>query len=255
MGRFARMVYKPDSRATARNSQMLPGGPVSLSAALARTRPLVVLLVAVAALRVGHAHSRRPTDAQGLDASGALARLVEGNRRKVSGKHQPRQLDPVKRAQLEESQSPIAVVVACSDSRTPPELLFDQGRGDLFVVRLAGNVVTEDGLASLEYAVEHLHVPLIVVMGHEKCGAVSAAASADKHFSHLGRMLARIARHVHVDGKALPLDEAVAENVRASAREIETGSSVLSEALHAGRTKVVCGVAELASGKVVIFAH
>lgn len=228
---------------------------MSLTALLVRCRPLVVILVAVAALRVGHAHSRLPTDAQGLDANGALARLVKGNRRKVSGNYRPRQLDLDKRAQLEESQSPIAAVVACSDSRTPPELLFDQGRGDLFVVRLAGNVVTEDGLASLEYAVDHLHVPLIVVIGHEKCGAVSAAASADKHFSHLGRMLARIARHVHVNGKPLPLGEAVSGNVRASAREIETGSSVLAQAVHAGRARVICGVVHLASGKVVIIPH
>lgn len=105
----------------------------------------------------------------------ALRRLAEGNQRFVDG--QPRHPHEARswRQGLEKGQKPFAVVLGCSDSRVPPELIFDQGFGDLFIIRVAGNVLDEDGIASIEYAVEHLGSRLIVVLGHSSCGAVTAA--------------------------------------------------------------------------------
>ena len=112
------------------------------------------------------------------DPDVALARLKEGNDRFVAGRMIRPEQSPETRIRLSTGQKPFAVVVTCSDSRLPPEVIFDQGLGDLFVVRVAGNVVDEVGLGSIEYAIEHLHTPLIVVLGHEKCGAVSATLDA-----------------------------------------------------------------------------
>ena len=107
-----------------------------------------------------------------------LGRLQYGNELFAKGVLQTPKVDEMTRYQLEtEGQHPFAVVVSCSDSRVPPELVFNQGLGDLFVVRVAGNIVNEENLASIEYAVEHLKAPLIVVLGHTHCGAVKAAVA------------------------------------------------------------------------------
>ena len=103
--------------------------------------------------------------------------LLEGNRRFADGKPRHPHEAADWRAHLREGQHPFAVIVGCSDSRVSPELLFDEGLGDLFVIRQAGHVGDEDTVASVEYAVGHLHVPLVVVLGHESCGAVEAAVN------------------------------------------------------------------------------
>ena len=108
-------------------------------------------------------------------ADEALAKLMEGNARFVSGDMQHPNLSAERRAELAEGQAPYAVIVSCSDSRVPPELVFDAGPGDLFVIRVAGNIVGDDAQASIEYAVGVLKTPLVLVMGHESCGAVGAA--------------------------------------------------------------------------------
>ena len=113
--------------------------------------------------------------AAAISADDALAQLVEGNRRFVSGEVARPHQSAARRAELAKGQAPVAIVLTCSDSRVAPELYFDQGLGDLFVIRNAGNVLDDHVLGSIEYAVEHLHVPLLIVIGHEKCGAVSAA--------------------------------------------------------------------------------
>jgi len=111
----------------------------------------------------------------------AVQLLLDGNGRFTSGKPLSKDLSSTRRVDLmENGQHPFAVVVSCSDSRVPPELLFDQALGDLFVVRVAGNVITPVELGSIEYAVEHLKTPLVVVLGHEGCGAVTAAVEGGK---------------------------------------------------------------------------
>jgi carbonic anhydrase len=115
-----------------------------------------------------------------IDRDQALARLRDGNARFVAGEPQAWNCGPERRKELAATgQQPIACIVTCSDARVSPELVFDQSLGDLFVVRLAGNVVTTEAAASVEYAVEHLHVPVVVVLGHTQCDAVKAALDAD----------------------------------------------------------------------------
>ena len=108
----------------------------------------------------------------------ALQRLLDGNARYASGHSAHPHQTVARRVEVAKGQHPIAAIVTCSDSRVAPELYFDQGLGDLFVVRDAGNVINDHVIGSLEYAVEHLHVSVILVIGHEKCGAVSAAVAS-----------------------------------------------------------------------------
>src|SRR5271169_479581 len=105
----------------------------------------------------------------------ALTRLLDGNKRFISGNLQSKDLSGEKRKELSKGQHPSAIVVACSDSRVPPEIIFDQGLGDVFVVRVAGNVLDPILVGSIEYALEHLHAPLLIVLGNDKSDVVSAA--------------------------------------------------------------------------------
>jgi len=116
-----------------------------------------------------------------VSPSDALTRLKEGNQRFVSGQSRHAHESARLRHQLVSGQHPFAIVLGCSDSRVPVELIFDQGFGDLFVIRVAGNVITDDVLGSIEYARIHLNSQLLVILGHEGCGAVTAALEARKH--------------------------------------------------------------------------
>jgi carbonic anhydrase len=108
----------------------------------------------------------------------AFNKLMEGNKRFVAENLAPRDVGDSKRKALTKGQSPFAVVVTCSDSRLAPEILFDQGLGELFVVRTAGNVLDPIAIGSVEYGVEHLHAPLLILLGHDQCGAVAATLEA-----------------------------------------------------------------------------
>lgn len=187
----------------------------------------------------------------------ALERLVEGNRRF--------QADP--RAEhwsfggpdldaLAAGQRPFAAVLGCADSRVPVEVVFGQGPGRLFVVRVAGNIAASSQIASLEFATAVLEVPLVVVLGHTGCGAVSAAlANQDADLpEHLASLVARVAGQL----PAGPLDpespedlgHAVEANVRATVRGLPASSSVLRERLASGTLRLVGAVYDLASGRV-----
>lgn len=117
-------------------------------------------------------------EALSKEAATALGRLKEGNRRFAEGRVQHAHQAASWRKHLQEGQKPFATILACSDSRVPPELVFDQGFGDLFVIRVAGNVIAADVVGSIQYAIVHLRTPLLVVMGHEGCGAVTAAVES-----------------------------------------------------------------------------
>jgi carbonic anhydrase len=123
------------------------------------------------------------------EANSPLARLEEGNRRAASNHSTHPHASSARRGEVAQSQSPFAVIVSCSDSRVPPELLFDQGYGDLFVIRIAGNVVEDTALGSIEYAVEHLGAKLLVVLGHERCGAVKATVDGGEAPGHIGSIV------------------------------------------------------------------
>jgi carbonic anhydrase len=129
-----------------------------------------------AAARVKRNHP--PAASSPADAAEALAWLKDGNLRFASSRPHHAHEAASWRKHLKAGQQPFATILACSDSRVPPELVFDQGFGELFVIRVAGNIVATDVLGSLQYATRHLHTPLVVVMGHESCGAVTAAVEA-----------------------------------------------------------------------------
>ncbi len=187
-----------------------------------------------------------------------LGKLQYGNELFVKGKWTPPKVDEMTRYTLEtEGQRPFAIVVSCSDSRVPPELIFNQGLGDLFVVRVAGNIVNEENLASIEFAVSSLKAPLIVVLGHTKCGAVQAAAAGKPLDGHLPHLVAHIEpvvqslhrTHPHLKGDAL-VERVIQENVRHTIRTILERSAIVRKQYEAGKVQFAGGVYHLREGKV-----
>ena len=186
----------------------------------------------------------------------ALERLMQGNSRYAA--NAPQQKDfSADRAERVSAQYPIAAVLSCSDSRVAPELAFDQGPGDVFVVRVAGNFINVDGLASLEYAVKFLGVPLLMVLGHTNCGAVSAAvkvvmerAELPGHLPDLVKSIepAVIAAHGRHPGDLVAA--AIEENVKLNVKRLDDDTPVIAEPLAAKKIGVVGGVYDLATGKV-----
>ncbi len=189
------------------------------------------------------------------DDTGALwAALMEGNSRYRNGVSTNPRRDPARRGAVATTQSPKVAVLACADSRVPPEVLFDQGLGDLFVVRVAGNVSTPEVDASIEYAVEHLGVKLVVVLGHERCGAVTAAIAGGDAPGHLPALLARIkpaidATPAGADSKDVHLDRTIATNARLNAEAL-AASEILKEAAHKHHVAVRAAVYDLDTGAV-----
>jgi carbonic anhydrase len=187
-----------------------------------------------------------------------LEKLRYGNEQFAKGKLVPQRVDEPTRRKLEtEGQHPFAVVISCSDSRVPPELIFNRGLGDLFVVRVAGNIVNEENLASIEYAVEHLHTPLVVVLGHTHCGAVKAAVAGKPLEGHLPHLVAHIepvvrqlhTTHPHLKGEAL-IEHVVQENVRHTLGEILKRSAIVREHYKLGKLQFAGGVYHLGEGTV-----
>ena len=182
--------------------------------------------------------------------------MKQGNERFATHAMTHQNLDEAIRASTSVKQTPFAAIVCCSDSRVAPELVFDQGLGDLFVVRVAGNVVDGNGMGSLEYAVEHLHVKLIVVLGHAKCGAVSAALSSSGHpmasDSYIPALLKWIAPAVRKAGeqKGDPLGNAIVNNEQIGAWRIRHAKGALGKAIRRGELKVASGVYDLSSSRV-----
>ena len=190
--------------------------------------------------------------ASALSADQALSRLLAGNARFVAHKEQHPDQFLTRRRELISGQHPFAVILGCSDSRVPPELLFDEGFGDLFVIRVAGNIVDDAILGSIEYAVEHLGTKLIVVLGHEKCGAVSAAVASENASGHLSSLVSAI-RPAVLSTASSPGDRihnCVVENVRRVARQIRESEPVLKEATQRGGVKVIAADYELDTGQV-----
>lgn len=181
----------------------------------------------------------------------AWERLKAGNQRFATDKMQMPDLGAVKRQALAKGQKPFAVVLSCADSRVAPELLFNQGLGDLFVLRVVGNISDPFVMGSIDYAIEHLHAPLIVVLGHEDCGAVKAALGKDKPGGNLGRLIAE----VHT-GRDLPPDKntamatAVRNNACFHAEQILLKSEIVKEHVEKKKLRIVSGCYSLSSGKV-----
>lgn len=185
----------------------------------------------------------------------ALATLMAGNQRYVDGV--ARRHDFLhEREALSASQNPFAAMLSCADSRIAPEYAFDSGRGDIFAVRVAGNFVNDDGLGSLEYAATVLNTPLIMVMGHDKCGAFSAAIMAKKEDAafpgHIQKLADRLKGAVEKveDMPGDMLANAIKQNVLDAVAELSSRSSLLAERVKDGKLKIVGGVYRLATGRV-----
>ena len=197
-----------------------------------------------------------------MTADQALAALKEGNAKFLADSPVRAVQGRDRRLEIARGQTPFAVLVSCSDSRVPPELLFGRGLGELFIVRNAGNTVDTVALGSIEYAIAVLGVPLIVVLGHERCGAVDAALSVVEKNTvfpgSLNQMIepilpaALMARSKGLTGEAL-LDGAVRENVRRVVGRLRNSEPVLMDPIRAGKVKVVGARYDLDDGQVEFF--
>ena len=195
-----------------------------------------------------------PLAAQSADASKLWEALLEGNKRFVAGTLTFDELQKQREA-VKEQQNPRITVISCSDSRVPPELIFDHSIGDLFVVRSAGNVIDDFGLASVEYAVLNGYTDLIVVLGHESCGAVKSALEQDDPITVSLRALVQRIRASFGGIRWDPENpqtvmKAVEANARASAAYLPARSGAIRAAIHAGKVKVIPAYYSLDTGAV-----
>ena len=194
-----------------------------------------------------------------MTADQALARLLEGNERFIRGQARFPTVQKEILAELAKGQQPYATILGCSDSRVPPELVFDAGFGELFIIRVAGNVVSAEIMGTLQYAGIHLRTPLFVVLGHSGCGAVQAAIATRRHGASQPARIEVLLEHIHpgIAGVDLDqplqnvLDDAVEANVRWSMQQLlETpeGKARIKE----GAVKLVGAVYDLQTGRVRI---
>lgn len=189
-----------------------------------------------------------------ISADQALNLLMEGNLRYTAGKAEHPRQSAERRAEVLGGQHPFAVILSCADSRVPPEVFFDQGIGDLFIIRNAGNIVDDVVLGSIEYAVEHLGVPLVLVLGHTKCGAVTATVSGGEAAGHIGSIVETIKPAVLASQNQLgdAVLNATLVNVQLTVEAIKNSQPILAEFVAKGRLKVIGGIYHLDSGKVEI---
>jgi carbonic anhydrase len=195
-------------------------------------------------------------EAMPVSPDDALQRLIDGNARYVANISVNVDYS-AGRAQRALGQQPFAAIVSCADSRVAPELIFDQGPGDLFVVRVAGNFINEDGLASLEYGAAVLGIGTIVVLGHSSCGAVDAAIRSIEdgtvlpgHMPSLVEAIRPAVEAAMADGPPGLLAAATAGNAKRNAERARSAEPLLSGLHKSGRLKAVAGVYDIATGKV-----
>jgi carbonic anhydrase len=194
--------------------------------------------------------------ANALNSDQALKLLADGNKRYVAKKLTHPNQTSVRLQEVAKAQHPFAIVLGCSDSRVPPELVFDQGLGDLFIIRVAGNIVDDAVLGSIEYAAEHLDVPLVMVLGHERCGAVKATVDGGAVPGHISTLIKAIQPAVDsVKGKpGDALDNAVRANIKLVVGQLKTSTPIIVELLKHGKLKIVGARYDLDSGVVDIIA-
>lgn len=217
---------------------------------------LVLLAVLTTAPLAAQSTERRDTILTVIDGDTALKQLQDGNARFVLGEEINPDRDKAARTNTAASQRPMAIVLSCADSRVAPEILFDAGVGDLFVIRLAGNTLTKEGQASMEYAIAVLQCKLIVVLGHEQCGAVDAGLQAYRDGASfpgtIDTLLDRIEPAVAITDAngELTLEHAIDQNVHYAVQETKLAGVIISKAIASGDVKIVGGVYHLKNGKV-----
>nr|WP_223911756.1 carbonic anhydrase [Geobacter sp. AOG1] len=219
----------------------------------------VVMLCAGVVLAAWSAAAVASGGGAGISADEAWQKLVDGNKRYLESKMGAcTESTPSAREALTKGQKPYAIILSCSDSRVPPEIIFDKSMGEIFVIRVAGNVPDPIVLGSIEYAAEHLGSPLIVVLGHERCGAVTAAVDAKgKPEGNIGAIIKEIAPAVKQarkeaagKEKAELVETAIDDNIRLVAATIPKKSPVIRHMLKEGKVKIVTAKYDLDDGKV-----
>ena len=189
-----------------------------------------------------------------LSPDDALKRLMDGNQRFVQQKSEHPDQSPARMKDVAQAQHPFATVLSCADSRVTPEILFDEGIGDLFDIRVAGNIVTPEVLGSLEYAASILGTPVMMVLGHERCGAVTAAVQGERLAGHMDSFVKAINPVISkTKGEAGdPVDNAVIANVQYQIEKLKQSSTILSERSQDGKLKIVGGRYDLDTGEVTL---
>ncbi len=207
---------------------------------------LALAALSIATTRAVIAAGHEPT----ISAEQALHLLLEGNQRFVAGKLEHPNQTPARRAELAKGQHPFAAVLACSDSRTPPEIIFDRGLGDIFTARVAGNSADQLVIESLDYSVKHLGVRVVMVLGHRRCGAVTAAVESYDN-ENVGPMLKELYPAVRASRgmPGDPVENAVRENVKLVMKKL-AASQELSAMVKSGELKIVGGIYDLDTGTI-----
>jgi carbonic anhydrase len=232
----------------------------------------LVVSLGVIAFAVGIAFASSPVGT-GVSPDDALQKLMDGNKRFVEGKMTNAALsDSTTRASLATSQKPYAIILTCSDSRLPPEIIFDKGLGEIFVVRVAGNIPDPVVLGSIEYAAEHLGSPLVMVLGHERCGAVTATVDSkgkSTGSANIDAIVKQIKPNIKIarkDCEACKGDNKCAElkksefvecvidsNVKTVAASLTKKSKILKHLVSENRVKIVAAKYDLDDGLVTLF--
>jgi len=177
-------------------------------------------------------------------------RLKAGNDRFVADQLDGKLQDSSRRDHLTSGQQPYAIILSCADSRVVPELAFDTGLGELFVVRVAGNVANASSIASIEYAVAHCGSEVIVVLGHQSCGAVTAAAAGGDNGHNINHLLAHITPAIQASGEGAEINDIVRKNAQMTADDLQARSKIIGDAVSSGSVKIHPAYYNLDSGKV-----
>jgi carbonic anhydrase len=210
--------------------------------------------------------ARASTTEASMSPEKALQELVEGNQRFIRGEHLAGQFtDGPTRHSLATSQHPFAIILACSDSRVPPEIIFDQGLGELFVVRVAGNIPDNIIIGSIEYAAEHLGSSLVMVLGHERCGAVTATVRAkgvhtgssnlDAIIHAIEPSILKAEQNPNGDISEQMIESVIDANVKAVADGMTKRSAILDHLVQERKIRIVAAKYDLDEGTVTLFDH
>ena len=210
---------------------------------------ITIVTLASGAVTVAENRAKSPT------ATEAVARLKAGNARFVENAAEALPIDGARRTALAKGQSPFATVLTCADSRVPPEIIFHTGLGDLFVVRAAGHVTDRSLLASVEYGAEHLHTPVVVVMGHESCGAVKAAietapgTSLGPNLDYLIKAIRPAVERAEEASESMALRDAILSNVEETINDLLEQSAIIKHLAESGQVVLVGAYYELSTGR------
>ena len=185
-----------------------------------------------------------------MTAESILIRLQKGNKNFVEDNLQRNIQTMSNRKSLVKGQSPHTIVLNCSDSRVVPELIFDAGLGELFVVRVAGNVANTCSIASIEYAVAHLKSIVLIVLGHESCGAIKAAVDGGDCGHNLNHLLGHISPAINASEKNASVTDITKKNAQLTTQELMNQSSIIKDAVELGNLKIVSAYYHLSTGKV-----